>query len=57
MDGVRILDSGDADVAVKQALTYFETRLKGAGIREAMEVSGAWRKSWFRRLRERRSRE
>jgi hypothetical protein len=54
--GVRILDAGDADVTVEVALTYFEARLRGASVRAALEASGAWPKSWFRRWRERRTR-
>ena len=36
VDGVRLLDSSDADVTVAQALAYFEGRLQGRGIRDAM---------------------
>lgn len=55
MDGVRLLDFG-ADVTVAQALAYFEARLHGLGIRDAMEEAGVWKKSWFGRWSEHRTR-
>lgn len=57
VDGVRLLDSGDADVTVAQALGYFEARLQGLGIRDAMEAAGVRKKSRFRRRREERVRQ
>ena len=42
VDGVRILDVGDEDVSVEQALAYVEARLAGYGYRAALTGCVPW---------------
>lgn len=55
VDGVRIFDAGDDDVSVQEALDYFDLRIKGVPVSDAMEGTGIRTKSWLRRWRERRA--